>query len=195
MAIQIAALAILAAFYGVYLGKMLAQRRRGIRTDQMARGNKRGRLFWTELLLKGTTFAVALAEAACALVDWNSAPTWLRWLGLGLAAAGVGVFAASVYTMCDSWRAGIPQEGETELVTAGIYRFSRNPAFLGFDLTYLGLLLAFWNPLLLALSCLAAVLLHLQILQEEAFLPAAFGPAYTRYRSRVCRYLGRRRPH
>lgn len=53
MAIQIAALAILAAFYGVYLGKMLAQRRRGIRTDQMARGNKRGRLFWTELLLKG----------------------------------------------------------------------------------------------------------------------------------------------
>ncbi len=48
MAIQIAALAILAAFYGVYLGKMPAQRRRGIRTDQMARGNKRGRLFWTE---------------------------------------------------------------------------------------------------------------------------------------------------
>ena len=131
---------------------------------------------------------------AVALADWNSAPTWLRWLGLGLAVAGVGVFAASVYTMRDSWRAGIPREGETELVTAGIYRFSRNPAFLGFDLTYLGLLLAFWNPLLLALSCLVAVLLHLQILQEEAFLPAAFGPAYTRYRSRVCRYLGRRRP-
>ena len=146
MAIQIAALAILAAFYGVYLGKMLAQRRRGIRTDQMARGNKRGRLFWTELLLKGVTCAVALAEAACALADWNSAPTWLRWLGLGLAAAGVGVFAASVYTMRDSWRAGIPREGETELVTAGIYRFSRNPAFLGFDLTYLGLLLPFGIP-------------------------------------------------
>lgn len=105
MAIQIAALAILAAFYGVYLGKMLAQRRRGIRTDQMARGNKRGRLFWTELLLKGVTCAVALAEAACALAGWNSAPTWLRWLGLGLAAAGVGVFAVSVYTMRDSWRA------------------------------------------------------------------------------------------
>lgn len=47
MAIQIAALAILAAFYGVYLGKMLAQRRRGIRTDQMARGNKRGPTCWT----------------------------------------------------------------------------------------------------------------------------------------------------
>lgn len=63
-----------------------------------------------------------------------------------------------------------------------------------FRCSCLGLLLAFWNPLLLALSCLAAVLLHLQILQEEAFLPAAFGPAYTRYRSRVCRYPGRRRP-
>ncbi len=43
--------------------------------------------------------------------------------------------------MKDSWRAGIPDSDKTELVTTGIYKYSRNPAFLGFDLQYMGVLL------------------------------------------------------
>ncbi len=39
------------------------------------------------------------------------------------------------------WRAGVSEKEKTELVTAGIYRWSRNPAFLGFDLLYIGFLL------------------------------------------------------
>ena len=194
MAERIVGLGILAVFYGVYLGKMLAQRQRGIRTDQLARGSKSGRLFWTELLLKIATCAVALAEGACVLLGGGRSSAWLRWPGLALAAAGAAVFAASVSVMRDSWRAGIPQGERTELVTAGIYRVSRNPAFLGFDLTYLGFLLAFFHPVLLVLSALAALLLHRQILQEEAYLPTVFGEAYGAYCRRVCRYLGRRRP-
>ena len=39
----------------------------------------------------------------------------------------------------------------------------------------------------------AIVMLHLQILQEERYLTAAFGAEYLKYRHQVLRYLGRRK--
>ena len=106
---------------------------------------------------------------------------------------GDGIFLAAVYTMRDSWRAGIAQGQNTQLVHSGIYRYSRNPAFLGFDVMYLGVLLLCFNPLLLLCTLFAIAMLHRQILQEEAFLPTAFGEAYTSYCRQVRRYWGRRR--
>ena len=95
--------------------------------------------------------------------------------------------------MRDSWRAGVSETDKTDLVTSGVYRFSRNPAFLGFDLVYLGLLLMFFNWALCALSCFAALMFHLQIVNvEEAFLLSAFGDEYLEYRKHVGRYVGRR---
>lgn len=55
------------------------------------------------------------------------------------------IFLTSVLCMKDSWRAGIPDKDRTELVTSGIYRYSRNPAFLGFDFMYAGLLLMYYH--------------------------------------------------
>lgn len=79
-------------------------------------------------------------------------------------------------------------------MTRGIYRISRNPAFLGFDLVYLGIGVMFFNWALLAASLFAAWMLHCQIVEvEEPFLAEAFGEAYLEYRGTVCRYLGRRR--
>ena len=93
--------------------------------------------------------------------------------------------------MKDSWRAGIPKKDKTALVTDGIYRYSRNPAFLGFDLQYIGVLLMFCNLLTGMFTTFAIVMLHLQILQEERYLTAAFGEEYLTYRHQVFRYLGR----
>ena len=39
--------------------------------------------------------------------------------------------------MKNSWRAGIPSEDKIEFVSNGIYKISRNPAFVGFDLLYI----------------------------------------------------------
>lgn len=110
-----------------------------------------------------------------------------------IGAAGVFIFIIAVLQMKDSWRAGVPKEGETKLVTEGIYRFSRNPAFLGFDLIYIGILLMFLNLPLYVVSMLAVIMLHLQIVNvEEDFLIETFGDEYLAYRKKVCRYLGRR---
>ena len=95
--------------------------------------------------------------------------------------------------MKDSWRAGIPDRDKTKLVTDGIYRYSRNPAFLGFDLQYIGILLMYFNLLTFIFTIFAATMLHLQILQEEQYLTATFGAEYQAYQRRVFRYLGRRK--
>lgn len=68
---------------------------------------------------------------------------------------------------------------------------SRNPAFLGFDLIYLGLLVAFFHPIHLIAVLYTMTALHLQILQEEKFLASTFGEPYLRYRAKTARYLGR----
>ncbi|RGC80247.1 isoprenylcysteine carboxylmethyltransferase family protein [Hungatella hathewayi] len=96
--------------------------------------------------------------------------------------------------MKDSWRAGIAENDKTEIVTSGIYQISRNPAFLGFDCVYIGLLLMFFNPILLIFSVFAIIMLHLQILQEEQYLPKVFGNDYINYKNKVYRYFGRKSP-
>lgn len=192
MAFQgLGALALL-LFYGVYFGKMAAQKKRGIQTDQIAKGGKKGRVFWVELAMKAATYAVAAAEVVSLFLGRGGLPFPVRCLGAAMAFAGVACFAVSVSTMRDSWRAGIPKSDKTELVTTGIYSISRNPAFLGFDLTYSGLLLMFFNPVLLIFTAFAAVMLHIQICQEEDFMASAFSDAYQSYREYVNRYIGRK---
>ena len=88
------------------------------------------------------------------------------------------IFLLSVLCIKDSWRASIPDKDKTELVTTGIYRFSRTPAFLCFDLMYVGALLMYGNLLTLGFSVFAIVMLHLQMLQEERCLVNTFGAPY-----------------
>ena len=90
--------------------------------------------------------------------------------------------------------AGVQKEEKTNLVTTGIYSISRNPAFLGFDLMYIGILFSFFNWFLCFATGFAVVFFHLQIVNvEEDFLIKAFGNEYLQYKSKVCRYLGRKR--
>ena len=192
MAFQVTGIAVLLIFYGCYFGKMMAQRKKGIQTDQMGRG-KTGHEKWIEITLKLAACLTALAEAVSILLNTSLFPVWGRVAGALTGSAGVFVFVISVAAMKDNWRAGVAREGSTELVTSGIYRISRNPAFLGFDLVYAGIGLMFFNWALFAVSVAGVVIFHVQIVYvEEACLSRTFGDEYTDYRKRVCRYLGRK---
>jgi len=187
---QLTAILILLFFYIIYIGKMLLQRKRGIQTDQMAQ-KKSGLLFYTELILKISTYTVVVVEVFSIALNASALPQTLRIVGLVIAVLGDIIFALAVWTMRDNWRAGIAKNDKTEMVTSGIYKLSRNPAFLGFDLVYIGVLMMFFNWILFAFSVLAMVMLHLQILQEEAYLPTVFGDDYLAYRNKVGRYFWR----
>lgn len=193
MAYQIIAILIMISFYGCYFFKMFLQKRQGIQTDLLGKG-KQGFVKGIELGTKTVTIVIPLAEVIFIFRDVTALPDWARILGAVIGTAGVAAFVISVCTMKDSWRAGVSETEKTELVTTGIYQISRNPAFLGFDLMYTGILLMFFHWVLLLITLLGMIMLHLQIVNvEEDFLITAFGEDYLAYRRKVRRYLGRRR--
>ena len=187
----ILALTVLAVFYGIYFGKVLVQKQHGIRTHQIGR-RKEKELHTVETFMSIATLGVPIAQLMSIVFGWNHVPVGTRFIGFLIGMLGDGIFLLSVLCMKDSWRAGIPDKDKTELVTTGIYRYSRNPAFLGFDSMYIGVLLMYGNLLTLSFSAFAIVMLHLQILQEERYLESTFGTAYIMYKKQVFRYLGRK---
>lgn len=85
------------------------------------------------------------------------------------------------------WR---PARRPPALVTAGPYRFTRNPIYIGFVLVYFGLSIVLTSVWILLL--LFPVLLILQrgvVQREEAYLERKFGDAYRAYAERVPRWL------
>ena len=182
-------LVVLALFYGTYFTKVL---RRGIQTRQIGR-RKEKTIHTVELCMSAATLGVVIARLLSVAFGWSMLPAGARFTGFCTGLLGDLIFLLSVVCMKDSWRAGIPDMDETELITTGVYRFSRNPAFLGFDFMYIGVLLLYFNPLTAVFTLFSVVMLHLQILQEERYLTAAFGEPYTEYKKHVFRYLGRKK--
>lgn len=192
MIFQIIAIVILIVFYGCYLIKMLSQKKKGIQTNQIGK-DKVGFVKFIEVTMNISAilvFIVGLVSIFLGMSD-NSIP--FRITGIAFSVIGTTVFIISVLTMRDSWRAGVPKTDKTELVTNGIYQMSRNPAFLGFDLLYIGILLMFFNWVLCIVSVFAILMYHLQIVNvEEDFLLTTFGEEYLKYKKKVCRYIGRK---
>lgn len=81
-------------------------------------------------------------------------------------------------------------EKTTSLVTSGIYRYTRNPMYLGLLLwllafaVYLSSLVALIGPVLFVLY-----MNEFQIKPEESVLSAKFGQEFTRYTQEVRRWL------
>lgn len=190
MIYQIIAAAILTTFFIIFFGKMIAQKRRGTRTSLLRRGDKSREVFLTELALKISVFATITAQILSIWFDTRIDNLPLRIAGAVVGIAGVTILGIAVRTMRDNWRTEIPEDECTQLVTNGIFRISRNPAFLGFDLMFVGLAAMFFNPVLAVLTALNIVLYHLQILREERFLKSVFGAPYIEYMSRTRRYFG-----
>lgn len=188
--IQILGIFILGIFYLAYFGKMLGQRKKGIQTNQLGVGKKKRRTMYTEIILRTiTTLIVFVIIISIYLNTTLISNGIVRYLGILLIGIGTVVFIAAMITMRDSWRAGIPQGEKLQIVTKGMYRVSRNPAFLGFDLTYIGAAIAFGNVVLLLFSMVAITMMHLQILEEERYMETTFGGEYLAYKNRVARYL------
>ena len=124
MIFQLIAVILLGIFYSCYFGKMIAQRRKGIQTDQIGKG-KTGTEKVIELTMKAATLSVPVLELISICMDTRGLPEWARCIGIVLAISGDMVFVISVWTMKDSWRAGIPENDETKMVTTGLYAFSQ----------------------------------------------------------------------
>ena len=95
----------------------------------------------------------------------------------------------SQITMSNSWRIGIDLDKKTELITMGIFNYSRNPIFLGMVLFMCGIFLVTPNVLILMIVLLGFILIEFQVRLEEEFLEKQFGEEYIKYKKEVRRYI------
>lgn len=192
MIYQITAILILLIFYTFYFAKIMIQKKQSIKTNQMGMGNKSKKVLWIERIMSVATILCCVVSVVSIFAVNSFLAVEFRMIGIVLGIFAIIFFAAATISMKTSWRVGIPEE-KTSLVTDGIYRWSRNPAFVGFDLLYASISLMFFNLPLVIVSVWAAVMLHLQILQEEEHMFKMFGTEYEHYRKHTLRYIGRRK--
>jgi len=191
MLLKAITLLLMALFYVCYFAKMISQKKQGIDTDQLGK-DKEGFVKFIEIALKITTYLTPAVQVV-SIIFSSGKVTALSVAGVVVTALGVAAFILSVLQMKDNWRAGVQKKDKTELVTGGIYSISRNPAFLGFDMMYIGILMTCFTWYLCPVTIIALVLFHLQIVNvEEEFLLERFGEEYLAYKKKVFRYLGRR---
>lgn len=111
-------------------------------------------------------------------------------VGAVLIAAGITAIVLAKRGLKNAGQPSAPGKPTTQIVEAGIYRFSRNPLYLGLVAVLVGLGLstniAWWVILSLPLFFALQFLL---ILPEEQYLLQRFGAQYAGYMSRVRRWL------
>jgi len=118
------------------------------------------------------------------------APIAVRLTGFGLALLGflLGIFALIEFKRART--SSDPKKPAANFVTSGIYRYSRNPIYLGFVLIQIGLPLNMGNYWGIVLAWpLVTLINNMVIKHEEAHLEKKFKEQYTAYRSRVRRWL------
>jgi len=110
--------------------------------------------------------------------------------GAAVVAAGMTMMAAGHRAMARHGTAVNPLRPTTALVTDGVFRYTRNPLYVGVSIALCGVALIFALDWVLVLIVPAFMLLHVAVVRrEERYLEQKFGDAYRLYKSRVPRYL------
>jgi len=140
-------------------------------------------------LLFGSGLLVGLA-AGKLLPEPERRITFARILGAASVAIGVAVGAATIAQLKAAGTNLDPDKPSTALVTGGVFRFSRNPAYFGATSMYMGVAIyARSLPAFVALPIVLALLDRLVVAREEAYLERRFGDAYRDYRAAVPRWF------
>jgi protein-S-isoprenylcysteine O-methyltransferase Ste14 len=114
-----------------------------------------------------------------------------RWLlGALIFVAGIALIAGGFITQKRAGTDPIPFNPSTRIVSHGLYRFTRNPMYLGFALCTFGLgILVDSVWMLLAVPIGLILIDRIVITREERYLERKFGEEYLSYKRRVRRWI------
>lgn len=137
--------------------------------------------------------ALVALFAYYALWTLNIVPSVLTVLGGIVALLGLLLFALAVRQF--RLLARMSGQREDELITGGVYRYSRNPQNVGWLLSLAGISLLGQSAAALLLTLVFWLILHAYLITaEEPHLTCVFGKRYRRYMRTTPRYLGAVRP-
>ncbi|MES2445110.1 MAG: isoprenylcysteine carboxylmethyltransferase family protein [Pseudomonadota bacterium] len=111
----------------------------------------------------------------------------LGWIGI---VAGFGIMMTAFGLFKRAGTDPKPWKTPTAFVTDGVYRWTRNPMYLGMALIYAGI--AILCDSLITLLLLAPLVLYIQrevIEREEAYLAVKFGEPYRAYKAGTRRWF------
>ncbi|MGH9777946.1 MAG: methyltransferase family protein [Candidatus Acidiferrales bacterium] len=156
-----------------------------------------------KLFLKVLLFILLVPGSATVWIPYfllPRSPTFdlgsLRWLGLVPLLVGAAVLLRCIWEFAARGRGTpAPVDPPKTLVVSGLYRYVRNPMYVGVLLTLIGeaLVLGWWS--LVAYPLLFAPFFHLYVVfYEERTLRRKFGAAYDDYRRAVPRWIPRLKP-
>ncbi len=141
-------------------------------------GKAAGYITWIVFLLSALNF-----------IDVGEQPIEsLKILSIVLSFIGLLIVFISLINLGDSTSLGLPSEN-TDFKESGLYRLSRNPMYLGFDLLTVASIVFTTNIFIAVLGIYSIVIYHFIIIGEEKFLRQRFGKSYSEYTERVRRYI------
>lgn len=191
MEYKIISFIIMIIFYSFYIYKLIDLNNKNIKTNQAGIGNKEKKVKILERIMSFSNIIQIIAMVLSVIIIDNSNNIYLKTISIILGILSVLFFSLATITMKNNWRVGIPEE-KTSLVNTGIYKWSRNPAFVGFDLLYISTTIMFFNIPLLITTVASIITLHIQILQEEKHMTKMFENDFNNYTKHTCRYWGRK---
>lgn len=141
--------------------------------------------------IAGLSFAASTAAliAASVIAARGGASDWTLPAAIS-ALVGAAVVIVAQVQMGRAWRIGVRGGDAPLFVSHGLFRFSRNPIFVG--MMAVGLAAAMASGLLWAWAALAVFVIScaVQVRIEEVHLEASFGQSYIDFRTTVPRWLG-----
>ena len=111
-------------------------------------------------------------------------------LAVALALAGLALAGAAIGLFRRSGQDPRPWESTPEVIAHGVYRYTRNPMYVGMALVQAAIGVGAANGWILALVPVSlAIVFVTAVRHEEAYLTRKFGAEYVAYTQRVRRWL------
>lgn len=186
MNIQIINYGLLIVYWMIHLIKMISNFSNNSKYNLIPSGNNKQ--VYIECTMKVTYLLVTIYQI---FIFYTQEVTFVArdWLWLFLASLSIVGFIVCMIEMKTNWHAGIKESTGDCLVTTGVYKYSRNPAFVCLYLLYLSIALLQKDLLLFGLTGCLIIMIHQQVLQEEIFLTKTFKEEYSFYCQKTRRYL------
>jgi protein-S-isoprenylcysteine O-methyltransferase Ste14 len=151
---------------------------------------------WLENRIPPPIVGIVIAMAMWLLARWwpvvrLSLPSpWLVCLVVASVGSVISTAGAREFRKVKTTVNPLHPERASSIVSSGIFRYTRNPMYVGIAMVLAGLFLAFGGlSAVVGLPAFVWYITRFQIVPEERILEAKFGSEYTAYRARVRRWL------